>query len=53
MISVRTTRLAIVFSMLMLVSCGVKQDFNFTLVCKGKNDVMSKLKAEPAETEIK
>ena len=53
MISVRTTRLAIVFSMLMLASCGVTQDFNFTLVCKGKNDVMSKLKAEPAETEIK
>lgn len=53
MIVVKTTRLAITFSMLLLASCGVKQDFNFTLVCKGKNDVMSKLKADPAKTEIK
>lgn len=53
MIAVRTMRIAAAFSMLMLASCGVKQDFNFTLVCKGKNDVMSKLKADPAETEIK
>jgi hypothetical protein len=37
----------------MLESCGVKQDFNFTLFCKGKNDVMSKLKTEPAQTEVK
>ncbi len=55
MIALRTTSLAVAFSMLLLglVSCSVKQDFNFTLVCKGKNDVMSKLKADPAETEIK
>jgi len=55
MIAARTKGLAVALSMLMLslVSCGVKQDFNFTLVCKGKNDVMSKLKADPAETEIK
>jgi hypothetical protein len=53
MIAVKTTRIAAAFSMLMLVSCGVKQDFTFTIVCKGKNDVMSKLKADPAKTEIK
>lgn len=53
MIALRATRVAVVLSVLMLASCGVKQDFNFTLVCKGKNDVMSKLKADPAETEIK
>jgi|LauGreDrversion4_2_1035121.scaffolds.fasta_scaffold126665_3 hypothetical protein len=53
MIAVKTTRIAAAFSMLMLASCSVKQDFTFTLVCKGKNDVMSKLKADPAETEIK
>lgn len=53
MIVVRTTRLTVALSILMLGSCGIYQDVNFTLVCKGKNDVMSKLKADPARTEIK
>jgi hypothetical protein len=53
MIPARATRVAVALSMLLLGACDVKQDYNFTLVCKGKNDVMSKLKAEPAETEIK
>ncbi len=36
----------------LLASCGIKQDFNFSLVCKGKNDVMSKLKMDPAESKV-
>jgi len=49
----RTRSLAVVLGVLLLSSCGIKQDYNFSLVCKGKNDVMSKLKADPAVSEIK
>ena len=55
MTAARIKSLAVTLFLLMLglASCGVKQDFNFTLVCKGKNDVMSKLKADPAESDVK
>jgi len=46
-------RVFIFVVVILLASCSIKQDYNFTLVCKGKNDVMAKLKMEPAETEIK
>lgn len=50
--ALKTTAYIIVMATL-LASCSVKQDYNFTLVCKGKNDVMSKLKMYPAEIEVK
>ncbi len=46
-------RVFIIVVAILLASCSINQDYNFTLVCKGKNDVMTKLKMEPAETEIK
>jgi len=53
MIALRTTRLTVALSILLFGSCSIYQDVNFTLVCKGKNDVMSKLKSDPARIEIK
>jgi hypothetical protein len=50
--AVKTRGLLLVSAML-LASCGIKQDFNFSLVCKGKNEVMSKLKMDPADMETK
>lgn len=47
------TRAFVVVMAILLASCSVKQDYNFTLVCKGKNDVMAKLKMDPAEIEVK
>ncbi len=46
-------RVFIIVVAILLASCSINQDYNFTLVCKGKNDVMTKLKMGPAETEIK
>lgn len=49
--AVKTRGLILVLAVL-LASCGIKQDFNFSLVCKGKNDVMSKLKMDPAQSKV-
>lgn len=48
----KTQGVVLVLAML-VASCGIKQDYNFSLVCKGKNEVMSKLKMDPADMQTK
>lgn len=52
MMALKTKGLLLVLAML-VASCGIKQDYNFSLVCKGKNEVMSKLKMDPADMQTK